>query len=75
MTDALVEIRERRYWKRAASSLFSLAKRAMVLPGLFRIEPFIGLAQPIPLKPVIKPRHRLGAVEKRQPLTYCPLSC
>jgi hypothetical protein len=27
-----------------------LAKKAMVLPDLFRIEPFIGLAQPIPLK-------------------------
>jgi hypothetical protein len=27
-----------------------LAKKAMVLPNLFRIEPFIGLAQPIPLK-------------------------
>jgi hypothetical protein len=27
-----------------------LAKRALVLPNLFRIEPFIGLAQPIPLK-------------------------
>ncbi len=31
-----------------------LAKKAMVLPNLFRIEPFIGLAQPIPLKPTIK---------------------
>src|SRR5262249_44572275 len=28
-----------------------LAKKALVLPNLFRIEPFIGLAQPIPLKP------------------------
>jgi hypothetical protein len=41
-----------------------LAKKAVVLPNLFRIEPFIGLAQPIPLKPTIKrtvkPRHRLG---------------
>jgi hypothetical protein len=27
-----------------------LAKKALVLPNLFRIEPFIGLAQPIPLK-------------------------
>jgi hypothetical protein len=27
-----------------------LAKRAVVLPNLFRIEPFVGLAQPIPLK-------------------------
>jgi hypothetical protein len=27
-----------------------LAKKAVVLPNLFRIEPFIGLAQPIPLK-------------------------
>jgi hypothetical protein len=46
-----------------------LAKKAMVLPKLFRIEPFIGLAQPIPLKPTIKrtvkPRHRLGGVERR----------
>jgi hypothetical protein len=28
-----------------------LAKKAVVLPNLFRIEPFVGLAQPIPLKP------------------------
>jgi hypothetical protein len=46
-----------------------LAKKAVVLPNLFRIEPFIGLAQPIPLKPTIKrtvnPRSRLGGVEKR----------
>ena len=46
-----------------------LAKKAMVLPNLFRIEPFIGLAQPIPLKKptikrTVKPRHRLGGVEK-----------
>jgi hypothetical protein len=42
-----------------------LAKKAMVLPNLFRIEPFIGLAQPIPLKkPTIKPRHRFGSGEK-----------
>ncbi len=45
-----------------------LAKKAMVLPNLFRIEPFIGLAQPIPLKPVIKrtvkPRSRLGGDER-----------
>lgn len=27
-----------------------LAKKALVFPNLFRIEPFIGLAQPIPLK-------------------------
>jgi hypothetical protein len=27
-----------------------IAKKALVLPNLFRIEPFIGLAQPIPLK-------------------------
>jgi hypothetical protein len=27
-----------------------LAKKAVLLPNLFRIEPFIGLAQPIPLK-------------------------
>ena len=43
-----------------------LAKKAMVLPNLFRIEPFIGLAQPIPLKPTIKrtvkPGRRLGGV-------------
>jgi hypothetical protein len=42
-----------------------LAKKAMVLPNLFRIQPFVGLAQPIPLKPTPKPRHRLGGVEKR----------
>jgi hypothetical protein len=42
-----------------------LAKKAMVLPDLFRIEPFIGLAQPIPLKPTRKPGRRLGGVEKR----------
>jgi hypothetical protein len=30
------------------------AKKAVVLPDLFRIEPLIGLAQPIPLKPTIK---------------------
>jgi hypothetical protein len=43
-----------------------LAKKAMVLPNLFRIEPFIGLAQPIPLKkPTINPGRRLGGVEKR----------
>jgi hypothetical protein len=46
------------------------AKKAMVLPNLFRIEPFIGLAQPIPLKPTIKrtvkPRSRLGAVRGRR---------
>jgi hypothetical protein len=41
-----------------------LAKKAMVLPNLFRIEPFIGLAQPIPLKPLPKPRHRLRGVER-----------
>jgi hypothetical protein len=45
-----------------------LAKKAVVLPNLFRIEPFIGLAQPIPLKPVkrtTKPGRRLGGGEKR----------
>jgi hypothetical protein len=42
-----------------------LAKKAMVYPDLFRIQPFVGLAQPIPLKPTRKPRHRLGGVEKR----------
>jgi len=44
-----------------------LAKKAMVLPNLFRIEPFIGLAQPIPLKPIkrtVEPRRRLGGVER-----------
>jgi hypothetical protein len=44
-----------------------LAKKAMVLPNLFRIEPFVGLAQPIPLKPTIKrtpkPRGRLAGDE------------
>jgi hypothetical protein len=45
-----------------------LAKKAMLLPNLFRIEPFIGLAQPIPLKPIkrtVKPGSRLGGGEKR----------
>ncbi len=42
-----------------------LAKKAMVLPNLFRIEPFIGLAQPIPLKPKLSPRDRLGIGKKR----------
>ena len=45
-----------------------LAKKAKVYPDLFRIQPFIGLAQPIPLKPIKrtpKPRRRLGGVEKR----------
>jgi hypothetical protein len=45
-----------------------LAKKAFVLPNLFRIEPFIGLAQPFPLKPTErtpKPRHRLGGALKR----------
>jgi hypothetical protein len=44
-----------------------LAKKAMVLPDLFRIQPFVGLAQPIPLKatrPTSKPRHRLGVAER-----------
>jgi hypothetical protein len=36
-----------------------LAKKALVLPNMFRIEPFIGLAQPIPLKkPTSQPRRR-----------------
>jgi hypothetical protein len=46
-----------------------LAKKAMVYPDLFRIQPFIGLAQPIPLKPIKrtpKPGRRLGGVEKRR---------
>jgi hypothetical protein len=43
-----------------------LAKKAKVYPDLFRIEPFIGLAQPIPLKKLPpKPRRRLGGVERR----------
>jgi hypothetical protein len=46
-----------------------LAKKAMVLPNLFRIEPLIGLAQPIPLKPTIKRTvkagSRLGGGERR----------
>jgi len=43
-----------------------LAKKAMVLPNLFRIQPFVGLAQPIPLKKLPpKPRRRLGGVERR----------
>jgi hypothetical protein len=46
-----------------------LAKKAMVLPNLFRIAPFIGLAQPIPLKPTIKrtenARRRLGGRNRR----------
>jgi hypothetical protein len=33
-----------------------LAKKAVVLPNLFRIEPFVGLAQPIPLKPTERTR-------------------
>jgi len=41
-----------------------LAKKAVVLPDLFRIQPFVGLAQPIPLKPTPKPRHRLGGAPK-----------
>jgi hypothetical protein len=35
-----------------------LAKKALVLPNLFRIEPFIGLAQPIPLKPTERTRNQ-----------------
>lgn len=42
-----------------------LAKNAMVLPNLFRIQPFVGLAQPISLKPKLKRRSRLRSVEKR----------
>jgi hypothetical protein len=46
-----------------------LAKKAMVLPNLFRIEPFIGLAQPIPLKkptvPAPKKFRCFQDVEKR----------
>jgi hypothetical protein len=44
-----------------------LAKKALVLPNLFRIEPFIGLAQPIPLKSTErtrKPDGRLKGVAK-----------
>jgi hypothetical protein len=44
-----------------------LAKKAVVLPNLFRIEPFVGLAQPIPLKPTErtrKPDRRLQGVAK-----------
>jgi len=41
-----------------------LAMKAKVYPDLFRIQPFIGLAQPIPLKPTPKPGRRLGGVEK-----------
>jgi hypothetical protein len=37
-----------------------LAKKAMVYPDLFRIQPFVGLAQPIPLKAKPKPGRRLG---------------
>jgi hypothetical protein len=47
-----------------------LAKKAKVHPDLFRIEPFIGLAQPIPLKPTPKPRHRLGGGEKRSKVPH-----
>jgi hypothetical protein len=45
-----------------------LAKKAMVLPNLFRIQPFIGLAQPIPLQPMkrtVRPRSRFGGGERR----------
>jgi hypothetical protein len=42
-----------------------LAKKALVLPNLFRIQPFVGLAQPIPVKKLTPmPRHRLGGGEK-----------
>jgi hypothetical protein len=43
-----------------------LAKKAIVLPGLFRIQPFIGLAKPIPLTPIPKPRHRLRGVHREK---------
>jgi hypothetical protein len=43
-----------------------LAKKAKVYPDLFRIQPFVGLAQPIPLKKLPpKPRRQLGGVERR----------
>jgi hypothetical protein len=42
-----------------------LAMKAKVYPDLFRIQPFIGLAQPIPLKPTPKPGRRLRGGEKR----------
>jgi len=42
-----------------------LAKKAVVLPDLFRIQPFVGLAQPIKLTPPTertpKARRRLGS--------------
>jgi hypothetical protein len=44
-----------------------LARKAVVLPNLFRIEPFIGLAQPIPLKSTErtrKPNRRHKGVAK-----------
>jgi hypothetical protein len=41
-----------------------LAKKAKVYPNLFRIQPFVGLAQSIPLKPLPKPRHRVGVAPK-----------
>jgi hypothetical protein len=47
-----------------------LAKKAVVLPNLFRIEPFIGLAQPIPLKPTgrtRKPGSRLKGGRRKPP--------
>jgi hypothetical protein len=42
-----------------------LAMKAKVCPDLFRIQPFVGLAQPIPLKPTRKPGRRPVGVEKR----------
>jgi hypothetical protein len=36
--------------------------------------PFVGLAQPIPLKPKLKPRGRLGGGEKRSKIRSFPLS-
>jgi hypothetical protein len=45
-----------------------LAKKAVVLPDLFRIQPFVGLAQPIKLPPPTertpKARRRLGSGPK-----------
>jgi hypothetical protein len=43
-----------------------LAMKAKVYPDLFRIQPFVGLAQPIPLKKLPpKPGRRLGGGKKR----------
>lgn len=52
-----------------------LAKKAMVLPNLFRIEPFIGLAQPIPLKKLTPKRSvRLEDSRSKMPPTLLPLA-